>query len=461
MRTLRSRMIVIILGVITLCWLALIPLTQSKTREQINALMDQRAESMADALLVILEGEVKEPEAIQIRGPVHHYESEPPFPFQLWVEDELRARTVSTPDFAQPYPDTPAWREVNLDGEGWRVLTRQKAIFSSQKGGLVNAWAVVGIRLNDLNALADSLVWRSSWPLFVSLPLLAITVFFGIGIGLRPLRELAEQVSQRSPRQLKHVVAEQVPGEVRPLVKSLNHLFGEVQRAFANEKRFTADAAHELRTPLSALSAQAQVALRSNDELSKQKALRQIVHGVDRLTHLVSQLLTLARLDPQSAVEDKSVDLVAITREVMAELGASAVDKKLDFSLISEETAMAHGDPGLISILIRNLVDNAIKYSPAQGSVRVSIAKRDGRAEVEVIDTGPGIPSEYRDQVFRRFFRLADTEGFGTGLGLSIADQIASLHNAKLFFRDQESQGLVVVVSFPVETDTNSSAAVE
>lgn len=467
MRSIRSRMIFVILGVIALCWLALIPLTQSQIREQINSLMDQRAEYMADALLVILEGEVKEadtaemiPNPVRMAGPIHHYESETPLPpFQLWFAGQLRARAASTPDFKKPEVDTPMWQELTLNGEDWRILTRRKKIEAPRFGGeLQYGYSVVGIRLSELDALADSLVGRSSWPIFASLPILAVVVFLGIGIGLRPLRRLAEQVSRRSPNRLRAVSAEHVPGEVLPLVNSLNHLFHEVQRAFANERRFTADAAHELRTPLSALSAQAQVALRASDGLAKEEALRQIVNGVDRMTHLVSQLLTLARLDPQTELEGEETDLLAVTTELMADVAPIAIDKDLDYGLEASGTAVVRADPSLLSVMIRNLLDNAVKYTPPRGEVKVSIMDHGDRIELNIADTGPGVPREHYERVFQRFFRLHETDEYGTGLGLSIAAHIASLHKADIEFRDRDGPGLVVAVNFTVDQDDAESA---
>ncbi len=466
MRTIRTRLLLIILGVILLGWLALTPLTQYQTRQQIDALMHQRAEFMADTLLVIMEGEVQEegtvglvPQAPGQMGPVHHYESEPPFPFQLWIEGDIRARTVSMPDFAAPTMDTPAWQELVVNDEHWLIHTRHKIIVSANRGGQVNAWAVVGIRKDDLDALAEDLVWRAIWPLFVSLPIIAITVYIGIGFGLGPLRELAKQVSRRTPLRLKPVAAEHVPSEVVPLVEALNHLFHEVQRTLINEKRFTADAAHELRTPLSGLKTQAHVALRAEDDVSRQKALRQIVSSVDRLSHLVSQLLILARIDPEIEILDQEVDITRITTEAMADLGAEAVAKDLDFSFVPSEPVFAVGDDTLLTILVRNILSNAINYTPNGGEVIVSASRAADRVELHVADTGPGIPGKHREQVFERFFRLSSAEGFGIGLGLSIAARIAALHGATINLLDRDGPGLLVAVSFPTFRRPDSPAA--
>lgn len=456
MKTIRSRMIIIILGVIAASGITQILLTQSQTRTQINSLMDQRAEYMADTLLVILEGETMErgtsglvPQAEGVRGPVHHYESEPPFPFQLWIEEELRARTIATPDFGLPNRDTPLWQELTVDGAAWRVLTLYKAIQSERRGGNVNAWAVIGIQKRDLELLVDNLVWRSIWPLFVSLPLLVVIVFFGIGIGLKPLRVLAEQVGRRTPNQLNPITVDHTPGEVIPLIGALNHLFEEVQRAFENEKRFTADAAHELRTPMCALSAQAQVALEAKDDTSRDKALRQITSGVDRLNHLVSQLLELARLDPKNTVKGEVVDLLRLTQETMADLSNNAIEKHQDFSMSRTDSASIHGDPVLLGTMIRNLLDNALSYTPENGIVEVSVSDDGVRTQITISDTGPGIPIEIRSNVFRRFFRGNTNNEYGTGLGLSIVDRIASLHNASIQILDNNDPGLTIVVTFP------------
>ena len=197
MKSIRLRVIVVVLGVILLCWLALIPVTQYQIRTQINSMMDLRGEYLADTLLVILEGEVKEGGtaglALNPTGSfeTHHWDSENPPPFQLWVEGHLRGRTVSMPDFPPPNIDTPKWQVTTVDGREWRVLTKGKEIVSQPEEDSLRGWVVVGIPLEGIEELADGLVFRSMWPLFVTLPILAIAVFIGIGFAIRPLQKIA------------------------------------------------------------------------------------------------------------------------------------------------------------------------------------------------------------------------------------------------------------------------------
>jgi two-component system sensor histidine kinase QseC len=456
MNSIRIRTITIILVIITLCWLALIPAIHWQTREQLDSVLFERSVIQADLLLSVLEEDVAAAMAagmpfqeIGTTQALREYESTPPWPFHLWLGGELHARISSAPDFPRPSIITPEVQILDIDGEDWRVLTRRREIKISASGELENGWIVLGIKKNDHEAVASGLVWRSTWPILVSLPILTTVVYFGIGLGLQPLNSLAKQVERRSPLQLDIIDIDKIPVEVAPLVNALNQLFEEVQRTFLNEKRFTADAAHELRTPLSALSAQAQVALRASNDETRKKALRQIVRSVDRLTHLISQLLTLARLDPKIEIQRALADLALLTREIMAEMSAAAIEKNLDFGMQSDASVMVHGDDALLGILVRNLLDNAIKYTPAGGEVTATITGFEDRTELVVTDTGLGIPLEYRNKVTGRFFRIGHGNEPGTGLGLSIVERIVSLHDASLEFRDREGQGVTVAVVFP------------
>jgi two-component system sensor histidine kinase QseC len=242
-----------------------------------------------------------------------------------------------------------------------------------------------------------------------------------------------------------------MPTEIKPIVDELNKLFIRLQKAFDRNKRFAADAAHELRTPLAALKTQAQVALLAPTKEDSKKTIQKVIAGTDRCTHVVQQLLTLSRLGEEATLKDMQLlDLVPITTDMLAQLAPFALGKNIDIAFIEpSEHRKIVGSETALSILIRNLVDNAIRYTPEGGNVTVKIINAPEGVTLQVIDSGPGIPPELYAQVFERFYRVLGTETAGSGLGLPIVKQIAELHNAKIKLSAPESgTGLKIEVIF-------------
>jgi two-component system sensor histidine kinase QseC len=217
-----------------------------------------------------------------------------------------------------------------------------------------------------------------------------------------------------------------------------------------NERRLTADAAHELRTPLAALRAQAQVARGAGSDAERAHALDNVIAGCDRGAHLVDQLLTLARLEPAGfRASCDACDLRELVRGEIAGIVPAALAKAIEVELESGSAAIVSADAPLLRILLRNLLDNAVRYSPPHTTVRVRVGHRDARAFVTITDQGPGVARDERERLGQRFHRLLGTQASGTGLGLSIAKRIAQIHDATITFDDSaEGSGLVVTVSF-------------
>jgi signal transduction histidine kinase len=297
--------------------------------------------------------------------------------------------------------------------------------------------------------LIMQIVMRMLVPGVVSLVLLGFWVWMATRRGLLPLDALARQIGARDPQRLHAVTPESAPEEIRPLLAALNDLFLRVERAIENERRFTADAAHELRTPLAALAAQAQVATRARDATERDHALERLTTGTARAAHLVDQLLTLARLDPEErTTPTESVRLDRLAEKVCADHGAQALAKDVALELDAAPTTLA-ADANLLRILLRNLVDNAIRYTPPGGRVGVAVAGGADGVKLTVTDTGPGIPAAECERVFERFSRLAGQETEGSGLGLSIVRRIAELHGARVTLAPGDAgRGLAVAVSF-------------
>ncbi|MDO8596922.1 MAG: ATP-binding protein, partial [Sulfuricaulis sp.] len=254
----------------------------------------------------------------------------------------------------------------------------------------------------------------------------------------------------RDPGTLVALETGEIPAEVMPLVENLNRLFERVAELITNERRFTADASHELRTPLAALKVQAQVARASAIAAERRHALDNVIAGCDRATHLVQQLLTLARLDPdEPGTKAEACDLRGLARDAVAELAPYALSRKIEIELAEGAAVEVRGHAGLIAILLRNLIDNAIRYSSGGGSVHVRVAADGDAATLTVIDQGPGIPADERSKVGQRFYRVLGTEEFGSGLGLAIVKRIAELQGASLNLGDgDQGRGLSIAVGF-------------
>jgi two-component system OmpR family sensor kinase len=240
-----------------------------------------------------------------------------------------------------------------------------------------------------------------------------------------------------------------LPDEVRPLVQELNLLFGRVRTAFDAQQNFVADAAHELRTPLAALKLQTQSLERADSPEARQVAVGRLSAGIERATRLVEQLLVLARQEANAAPR-QAVDMAGIARRAVADLIGVAQARDIDLGLQRADAAEVQGQPDALTILLRNLVDNAIKYTPSGGTVDVSVLA-DGRAvTVLVEDSGPGIPAEERERVFDRFYRVPGSDAAGSGLGLAIIKSIAERHGAKLTLGESARLGgLEAKVTFP------------
>lgn len=297
--------------------------------------------------------------------------------------------------------------------------------------------------------LAEHLLAGMLAPLLFGLPLLGAWIWFATRRGLAPLDRVAEEIAARAPERLDPVAPAVAPREVRPMLDAMNALFGRVAIALDQERRFTADAAHELRTPLAAIVAQAQVARRARDDAERDHALGQIAVGAQRAGRLVDQLLTLARLDPAAGLPLAPVRLDELAAEVCADHGAAALEKNIALELDAPEPAVVAGNADMLRALLRNLLDNALRYTPAGGKVGVGVTVD----VLAVSDSGPGIPAAERENALRRFHRLAGQETAGSGLGLSIAARIAELHGARLELADGiGAPGLAVRVTFPRET---------
>ncbi|HJV85208.1 MAG TPA: ATP-binding protein [Noviherbaspirillum sp.] len=298
--------------------------------------------------------------------------------------------------------------------------------------------------------LAASAALRSLTPLLAFAPLMALLIWWLVGSSMRPLRRVVREVEQRDAHSLEQVAEFDLPDEIAPMVKALNSLLQRLQRAFASQHAFVADAAHELRSPLTAVQLQLQLLERAPDEAAKEAALAKLHEGVNRATHLIEQLLTAAQTDPNDrSAALKPVDLAELMRQALSDVFMFAQQRGIDIEQDGPDKVMVGADAAGLRILARNLLDNAVRYTPEGGKVRVGIIDEASRVVLTVEDSGPGIADEARKRVFDRFYRGDSTGQTGSGLGLSIVKNIADQHGASIDLGRSVLGGLSVAVNFP------------
>ncbi|MBF7729374.1 ATP-binding protein [Pseudomonas sp. N040] len=336
----------------------------------------------------------------------------------------------------------PGFHDVALGEYRWRVFM----LHESSK----NLWILVGERDDVRGELVAKIVLRSLMTEIFGLPLIAFLVWMAVGVGLRPLRQMAELIRHRDPDSLEPLTLAPLPRELEPMNAALNRLLLQVNHLLGREKRFIADAAHELRTPLAVLRIHAQNALQAPDADDRAAALQQLELGVERATRVVAQLLTMARLEPkavQMAMAD--VDLAVFLRSELAELTPLALDRQQELMLELDESANYHvrADAPSLGILLQNLVSNAVQHTPAGGQIQVSLWAETENIWLLVEDSGGGVPEAQREKLFERFYRQGS--GQGAGLGLSIVQRIVELHAGEILLADAPTGGLLVRVRLP------------
>nr|WP_199067660.1 sensor histidine kinase [Chromobacterium sp. ASV5] len=287
--------------------------------------------------------------------------------------------------------------------------------------------------------------------LFLVLVLLLI-VFLAVGRGLRPLQRLSAEVSQRKEGELQPLSVAGLPGEVLPLVEALNLHSERLQRLFAARRRFIDDAAHQLKTPLAVMQAQAELASREAASPEQRRQLAKLLATSRHAGHMVRQLLQMSRLEPDNGqtMPLQRINLAQLAREVALEWAMSAHRQGVDLGYEGDETVWVNGNPALLQELLNNLIDNALRYGArAAGGVVTVRAMAEPRPGLQVADNGNGIPAAERDKVLLRFYRGRDAAEEGSGLGLAIVREIASRHAARLRLDDNADGGLLVSLSFP------------
>ncbi|MGA8204722.1 MAG: ATP-binding protein [Woeseiaceae bacterium] len=373
--------------------------------------------------------------------------------FQIWSEDGtllLHSANSGTRAFTV-FED--GYREENFEGYRWRVLSRHDA--SRQR------WILVGERIDMRIELADSIILRAVLPIVVSLPIIAAIVWLVVGNGLSLIKSLARELRNKRADDLTRLSTTDPPVELAPVVDAINDLLRRLNEAVVRERRFSADAAHELRTPISSLKVHLHNLHRDFPEHAD--ALAVLDRDLSRLSHLIEQMMLLYRITPEHYLANmRTVDLYAVAQKVISDL-YGGIDAKEQVISLEGSAETVTGDEASLAILLGNLITNASKYSPQGASIGVVVERTDLGVALCVQDTGPGIPLAEIGRVFDRFYRIGgdrhDSAEEGCGLGLAIVRHIADLHHANLHIENNAGgPGLAVSVTFPAGLDESLAA---
>ncbi len=359
----------------------------------------------------------------------------------------LVAQSTNAPDFPKRF--IPGYTSTIIDGEKWRVLYRHDKQYDS--------WFIIAKPYSAIDDEIYSLLPKIIWPIIVALPLILFCIFISVKSGLATLNKVAKEIHNRTPDTINPITVESVPKEISPLILSLNDLLSRLDSALTSERRFTDNAAHELRTPLAALKTEVQVAILNAENKETIHALKRIHIRVDAATRLISQLLDLTRINANT-VESKftRVTLDNISMNAISDVADHALDKDIDIEINENHHFTILGQEGLLVVLVKNLLDNAIKYTPNGGKVKISIESGSEGPSLIISDTGPGIPENIKTRIFDPFYREAGNPVSGSGLGMSIVKRIADLHKAKVTLENLPEGGLKVKVLFTLLNKANS-----
>lgn len=442
--SLQSRLTLLVLGAVLLFGIIAGFESYRNALHEADELFDAQLAQFAQSMLTVAT-DLDDDEATPLPPPKHKYQQE--IVFEIWSSEHDHPRLLlrSNAELRLPLQQLSEEEFSSLEWQGkhWR--------FYRQHDAQRDLDVVVGQSDKARNELAREVALHNVTPFLFGLPVLALVSILAIRLGLRPLRQLTDSIQRLSPEQLTPIGIATTPKEIVPVLAALNSLLARTAKVIENERRFTADAAHELRTPIAALQAQIQAAQLSSNETERTQSLAKSLLGTERMSHLVGQLLTLSRLDDLALLQGDAVDMAAVTRSCCAELAPGAIAKNISLELNAEGHIPVQGSEDLLRILLRNLLDNAIRYTPSGGRISVGLRIASDRGAVlQLVDSGCGVDAEQLSLLGERFCRLDQTGTEGVGLGLSIVMRIASLHRAKIAFGKADGHsGLAVTIHFP------------
>ena len=455
MRSLHGRLLLLLLSMMLVVWLVAALLTWSSAAHELDELLDGHLAQSA-ALLVAQQtghGQDETDEGVTHDAPEMPYKYAPRVAFQVFHEGKLTLHSSNTGAVPMARVLRGFETVTRPDGVAWRVFATQ--------GNEGDVQVYVGEQVTSRESILWAVLQSLLTPLLLALPVLAVFGWLMVRHALQPLRALGQVLAKRQPQAMEAIVLSDVPAEMEPVLQALNQLLERISHMLTAERRFTADAAHELRTPIAAIRMQAQVALGAGDDDTpgRTRALQQTLAGCDRATHLVEQLLTLSRLESStSGAPGGQVNLSALAQRVAADLALTALQRRQTLSLEAAQPALIAADDTLTGVLLRNLLDNALRYSPADAKVCVSVDLIGTQVCLQVDDSGPGLSDADLARLGERFFRVLGTGQSGSGLGWSIVRRIALVYHAKVNVqRSARLGGLCVRVAWPAAVPTASA----
>jgi two-component system OmpR family sensor kinase/two-component system sensor histidine kinase QseC len=430
LNSIRNRLLLSLFALLALATLVMGGLTYRNVLAEAEALSDYQLRQMALSLRD--QGELAPAQASAMA------DEQLEFVIQIWTVDG-RVIYATRPPRALPSRALLGFANIDVGNQSWRtfsVATPSRVIQVAQPRQV-------------RSELAARAAWRGVLPMLLAAPLMLLLAAWLVAQALQPLRRVADEVRRRDEQSLAPLPGAGLPDEVAPLVNALNTLLARLQQALGTQRAFLADAAHELRSPLTALRLQLQVQGRARDEATRDEATRGLAASIERASRLVEQLLALARNEPgATATVLAPLDLREVVLASLADVRAFADQRASTLDLMAGAPVNVAGDRGALALLVRNLADNALRYSPPGTRVEVRVLQEGGAALLQVDDAGPGIPADDRERVFDRFYRRASGDETGSGLGLAIVRGIAERHGAKVTIGDSPLGGLRVTVRF-------------
>ena len=430
MNSLRARLLLAVLGLLGAAVLLVGSISYRNVRAETEALFDYQLRQMA--LSLRNQGEVAPAQAGAL------VDEQLDFVVQVWSADG-RAIYATRRHEALPQRAQLGLADVQVGSVVWRSFS------VAMPGRVIQVSQPLVIR----RRLAADAAWRAVLPLLLIAPFMAAAAWWLTALALRPLQRVAADVRRRDEQSLAPLPAGGLPDEVAPLVAALNALLQRLERSLQTQRAFVADAAHELRSPLTALKLQLQLLQRAGTDAERTAAAEALAAGIERAARLVEQLLALARSEPGAApVAAQHLDLSELVREAVADTVPLALARGTRFELSADEAVWLDGDGAALRVLARNLADNAVRYAPRNARVEVRVSQPQGVPTLQVDDSGPGIPPAERERVFDRFYRRGLGDESGSGLGLAIVRSVAQRHGATVVLDDSPLGGLRVTLRF-------------
>ena len=439
--SIRFRLLVMILLSVLLLWSAVICFTWWRTTQDINGVYDAELVQVAKLLAVATAHEAGEHDLHDYNADLSHSGYRFPLLFQIWDDsNRLMVRGPEAPNHPLSEARESGFADVHFGSASWRVYTMN---LENEHFRIQVARAHVA-----MERLVNEFVMDVVKPLLLALPLFGM-LWYVVHRGLAPLQRVSNLIAERDYGHLSPVNVDDMPAESSQLVEEINALLVRLKESIERNSHFTADVAHELRTPIAGMLVQLQFDEDDITEQERRQIIEKVKAGLKRLNHVVNQLLTLASIEPEKLRQTfQPLDMSEIAREVIADLTPAAFEKRIELELAGDEVSKTVGNRQLLGILVSNLLQNAINFTPLNGTIRVQVSRVDNGVSLVVEDSGPGIPDDRKSWVFERLNRIPS--GGGSGLGLSIVQEICKVHKASISLSDKiDAPGLVVNLFLP------------